>query len=489
MSNTSVRQRPQPSLPAFESAENIPVDGDEAYWQGIQANIIQDTQNPDRLYADWTASGRLYRPIEERITELAGQLMANTHTEDSYTGREMSRYLAQAHERIKAHVNAQSSDVLLNVGTGMTGALAKLIRLLGWWSHESHRQLILDNQAERPLVYITHREHHSNQTMWLESLVELRLIPALAGDEIDLAWLEQDLAREAERKIKVASVTAASNVTGIITPYREIARLMHAQGGLAFVDFAASAPYVDIDMHPNDDEWLDAIYFSPHKFLGGPGSNGVLVFNQALYHNRVPDQPGGGTVLWTNPWGEHRFISDIEQRESGGTPGILQTLRTALAIQLKEEMGTERIAARETLLNRRLFDRLKDIPNVRVLSDQHRDRLSVFSIVFANLDYSSAVQRLSDQFHVESRGGCACAGTYGHHLLEIDHCTSNAITQGLDDLHQVDKPGWVRISLHPSMSLAQLDRLGDAIAAVAQLSADMAPIPRVAAADFWTALS
>ncbi|WP_320824219.1 aminotransferase class V-fold PLP-dependent enzyme, partial [Reinekea sp.] len=207
------------------------------------------------------------------------------------------------------------------------------------------------------------------------------------------------------------------------------------------------------------------------------------------YHNQVPDQPGGGTVLWTNPWGEHRFISDIEQRESGGTPGILQTLRTALAIQLKEEMGTQRIAAREALLNRRLFERLKEMAQVRVLSDQHQDRLSVFSIVFSNLDYSTAVQRLSDQFQVESRGGCACAGTYGHHLLDIDQFTSNAITQGLDDLDQIDKPGWVRISLHPSMSLAQLDRLADAIAEVAQLPADLAPMPRVAAADFWTALS
>jgi selenocysteine lyase/cysteine desulfurase len=489
--SVSLSRSAQPSSASAVEAASTNAQGepDRAYWQGIQANIIEDRQNPDRLYADWTASGRLYRPIEQRISELAGQIMANTHTEDSYTGREMSRYLAQAHERIKAHVRADSSDVLLNVGTGMTGALAKLMRLLGWWSHESHRQLILDNLAERPLVYITHREHHSNQTMWLESLAELRLIPALDGDDIDLAWLEQDLLREAKRKIKVASVTAASNVTGIVTPYRDIARLMHAQGGLAFVDFAASAPYVDIDMHPNADEWLDAIYFSPHKFLGGPGSNGVLVFNQALYQNRIPDQPGGGTVLWTNPWGEHRFIKDIEQRESGGTPGILQTLRTALAIQLKEEMGTERIAAREAWLNQRLFARLSAMPAVRVLSDQHRDRLSVFSIVFANLDYRSAVQRLSDRFYIESRGGCACAGTYGHHLLAIDQCTSNAITAGLDEACPTDKPGWVRISLHPSMSVAQLDRLADAIGAVAQLSVDQTPLPRTPAADFWTTLS
>ena len=121
----------------------------------------------------------------------------------------------------------------------MTGALAKFIRMLGWWSHESHRSVILKNMDERPLVYITHREHHSNQTMWLESLAEMRIIPALPGDEIDLNWLEKDLAKESKRKVKLASVTAASNVTGITTPFRDVAKLMHDNDGWCFVDFAA----------------------------------------------------------------------------------------------------------------------------------------------------------------------------------------------------------------------------------------------------------
>ncbi len=451
--------------PSILKADKI--DSDNEFWAHIASQIVVDPDYKNRIYADWTASGRLFRPIEDRIINMVGGLMANTHTEDSYTGRIMTTWLHEAEQVIKKHVNASTDDILLNVGNGMTGALAKLMRMMGWWCHEQHRAAVVASMTERPLVYITHREHHSNHTMWIESLVELRIIPALPGDEIDIDWLEQDLAQEANRKIKIASITAASNVTGIETPFRKIARIMHEKSGFCFVDFAASGPYVDIDMHPAKDEWLDAIFFSPHKFLGGPGSSGVLFFNKHLYQNKVPEQPGGGTVLWTNPWGEHRFVADIEQRESGGTPGILQTIRTAMAIQLKEEMGTKRIGEREQYLNAIFFARLKDIEGVCILSEQHAHRLSVFSIVFSDIDYKTAVQRLSDDFKVETRGGCACAGTYGHHLLNIDYSTSKRITDHLDDEFQSLKPGWVRVSLHPCMSELDVNNIADAIEKVA----------------------
>jgi selenocysteine lyase/cysteine desulfurase len=446
------------------------------FWEHIANQIIIDPDYKQRIYADWTASGRLFRPIEERITNMVGGLMANTHTEDSYTGRVMTTWLHESEQVIKKHVNASTEDVLLNVGSGMTGALAKLMRMMGWWCHEQHRAAVMATMGEKPLVYITHREHHSNHTMWIESLVELKIIPALDGDEIDIEWLERDLINEQNRKIKIASITAASNVTGIETPYRNIAKTMHANGGVCFVDFAASAPYVEINMHPAKGEWLDAIFFSPHKFLGGPGSSGVLLFNKHLYQNKIPEQPGGGTVLWTNPWGEHRFIEDIEQRESGGTPGILQTIRTAMAIQLKDEMGTQRIYEREQYLNAILFKRLEKIKGVRVLSDQHSQRLSIFSIVFNDIDYKTAVRRLSNDFQVETRGGCACAGTYGHHLLDIDYCTSKSITDQLDDELQDLKPGWVRVSLHPCMSAIDVNKIADAIEKVASGIAAKKPI-------------
>ncbi|MFQ3230151.1 aminotransferase class V-fold PLP-dependent enzyme [Reinekea sp.] len=455
----------------------------ETMWQRIHEQIIGE--NDDRLYADWTASGRLYQPIEDRISNTVGRYMANTHTEESVTGRTMTHWYQESVQHIKKHVNANSEDVLISVGNGMTGALAKLIRMLGWWAHENHKTSALSSMDDRPLVYITHREHHSNQTMWLESLAELRIIPSLAGDYIDIEWLEKDLAKEAHRKVKVASITAASNVTGIVTPYHKIAQIMHENGGLCFVDFAASAPYVDIDMHPSELESLDAIYFSPHKFLGGPGTNGVLVFNGRLYTNDVPELPGGGTVVWTNPWGEHRFVSDVEQRESGGTPGILQTIKVAMVVKLKEEMGVENILAKEKLINSEFFARLHGIEGVQVLSGHHRDRLSIFSIIFEQVDYHQAVTILSEQYGIETRGGCACAGTYGHHLLNIDHCMSNKITDEISEEHQESKPGWVRVSFHPSMSIADVHRIADAIAEVATGKAtntnslNFAPVPNI----------
>ena len=434
-------------------------------WQHLRANTIG--QDDDRLYADWTASGRLYRPIEQRLIEVAGPMMANTHTEDSVTGQYMTRALHEAEDIIRAHVNADANDVVLLTGTGMTGALAKLIRLLGLWVHERHRDALMPDRDRQPLVYVTHMEHHSNHTLWLETLAEVCVIPPTETGEVDLAWLAGSLDRQPSGRPVFASVTAASNVTGVAAPYRSIARLLHRAGGYCFVDFACAAPYVDIDLHPADDEPLDAVFFSPHKCLGGPGSAGVLVFNRYLYRNRVPDQPGGGTVLWTNPWGEHRFLDDIVQRESGGTPGILQGLKAAMALQLKEAIGTRAMGERERELNRRFFDRLDAMSGVRLLAGDQRDRLSVFSVIFERLPYTQAVRRLSLDYGVEARGGCACAGTYGHYLLDIDRTTSRRITERLDRGELDAKPGWVRLSFHPMMTFAEVDRVADAVEAVA----------------------
>jgi selenocysteine lyase/cysteine desulfurase len=253
-------------------------------------------------------------------------------------------------------------------------------------------------------------------------------------------------------------VTACSNVTGIETPYYEIARIMHEHGGYIFVDFAASAPYVDIDMHPADPlEKLDAIFFSPHKFLGGPGSSGVLVFCSSLYHNPVPDQPGGGTVDWTNPWGEYKYIDDIEAREDGGTPGFLQAIKTALAIEVKNQMGTSNIRAREEYLVQKAFKGLEQIRGIHLLADNIRDRQGVISFYLDNIHYNLVVKLLSDRFGVQVRGGCACAGTYGHFLLDVSYEHSHEITERISHGDLSVKPGWVRISLHPTMTDEELD--------------------------------
>ena len=444
-----------------QALQNTPVD-----WEAVRRHTVVLPEQ--RLYADWTASGRLYRPIERRLSDEIGPWMANTHTEDSDSGRFMTRALQEAEGVIRRHVNAAEDDVLLFAGNGMTGAVAKLVRMLGLWVHERHRDAVLSQLSQRPLVYVTHMEHHSNQTLWLETLAEVRVIPPDNLGSVDLDWLETDLAQLEPGRPRYASVTAASNVTGVAAPYRAIARLMHRHQGYCFVDFACAAPYVHIDMHPPGEEPLDAVFFSPHKFLGGPGSAGVLVFNRRLYRNRVPDQPGGGTVLWTNPWGEHRFLTDIAERESGGTPGILQALKAALAVQLKEEIGTAAMAEREQQLNQAFFQWLDDCPGVRVLAGEQRDRLSVFSLVFERVHYSTAVQQLSREHGIEARGGCACAGTYGHHLLGIDRATSERITCRLERGDETAKPGWVRLSFHPMMTLQDLERVALAVRAIAQ---------------------
>jgi selenocysteine lyase/cysteine desulfurase len=244
---------------------------------------------------------------------------------------------------------------------------------------------------------------------------------------------------------------------------------MHEHGGICFVDFAASAPYADIDMHPdNAAQKLDAIYFSPHKFLGGPGSAGVLVFDGRLYHNSVPDVPGGGTVDWTNPWGEHRFVKDIEAREDGGTPAFLQTIRAALAVRLKEQMDVKAMEAREHELLQRAFALLRDVPGLVILADRTQDRIGVISFYIEGIHYNLIVQLLNDRFGVQVRGGCSCAGTYGHYLLHVDWDKSHSITDRIDAGDLSAKPGWVRLSLHPTMTDEEMEYAIDGIRQIAE---------------------
>ena len=288
------------------------------------------------VYADWAASGRLYRPIESYISNTLGPYVANTHTETTLTGTVMTHAYHQAYDIIKSHVNAADEDVLLFAGFGMTAVINKFQRILGLRVPEKYIERIEPAGDERPLIIITHMEHHSNQTSWEECMCDVKIVRRKSNGLPDLHHLEEILKANASRKLIIGSFTACSNVTGIITPYYQMAEIVHRHGGYCFVDFSASAPYVDIDMHPeNPQQKLDAIFFSPHKFLGGPGSSGVIIFDRSLYDNSIPDHPGGGTVLWTNPWGEHRFFDDIEIREDGGTPGFLQAIKASLSILLK----------------------------------------------------------------------------------------------------------------------------------------------------------
>jgi selenocysteine lyase/cysteine desulfurase len=422
------------------------------------------------IYADWIASGRLYRPIEERIINQIGPFVANTHTETSESGTRMTNAYHHAQHLIKKHVNAGPDDVLITAGFGMTAVINKFHRILGFKSCGKlmHKECLYES-TERPIVFITHMEHHSNHTSWYSTNCDVVIIPPCENMLVSEDNLRKELEKYKDRKLKIGSFSAASNVTGIITPYHKLAKIMHEYGGLCFIDFAASAPYVDMNMHPEDPmEKLDAIMFSPHKFLGGPGTSGVLIFDKSLYKNEVPDHPGGGTVDWTNAWGEYKFIDDIELREDGGTPGFLQTIKTALCIELKNEMGTKAIMEREHELIDKAIDGLCAIEGVRVLCSEQRDRIGAISFYHENIHFNLMVKLLSDKFGVQVRGGCACAGTYGHILLDVDYETSRRITEqiNLGDLSQ--KPGWIRLSVHPTMTDKELDTFVDAVATIAK---------------------
>ncbi|HEY1193207.1 aminotransferase class V-fold PLP-dependent enzyme [Flavobacterium sp.] len=416
---------------------------------------IYGTQN--LLYADWIASGRLYFPIEDVMIRKIGPMIANTHSFSSQTGKASTYAYQYARQLIKDHVNASDSDCLVATGTGMTAALNKLQRIMGLRSEDNIYNVKLNFDEERPVVFITHMEHHSNQVPWYETIADVVVLPCRENNLVDPKILSEELKKYESRRLKIGSFTACSNVTGIITPYHELAKIMHQNGGYCFVDFAASAPYVKIDMHPKDpEEQLDAIFFSPHKFLGGPGTCGILVFNEKLYQSNFPDNPGGGNVKCTNPWGEYHYSDAIEVKEDGGTPGFLQVMRTALCLELKDKMGVEKMKERETELLQLCFSELQKIEGLTILGDLETERIGCVSFTIENIHYNLLVRLLNDRFGIQVRGGWSCASTYAHFLLDIDEEKSNEITSGILQKNLTEKPGWVRVSLHPTMKNDEL---------------------------------
>ena len=425
---------------------------------GINQTFVSPYGEQKLIYTDWTASGRLYGPIEEKLLNKFGPFVANTHTETSTSGAAMTLAYFEARNIIKRHVNANKNDVLITEGSGMTGVVNKFQRILGLKICDSLKEYTNVPDELKPIVFISHMEHHSNQTSWLETIADVEVVPCNEEGLLCLKNFEKSIKKHEHRKLKIVSITSCSNVTGIETAYHKVAKLIHKYNGLCFVDFACCAPYVAMDMHPKEeDEYLDAIFFSPHKFLGGPGSSGVLIFNKKLYKNIVPDNPGGGTVSYTNPWGGHDYFDDVETREDGGTPAFLQTIKIALAIQLKEKMGVENIRKREEEINKIIFKTLESLSDVNILAPDHKERLSIFSFYFKNYHFNLVVKLLNDRFGIQTRGGCSCAGTYGHFLLNVDQETSNRIKNEILHGCNTEKPGWVRLSIHPTISFEELE--------------------------------
>lgn len=429
-------------------------------------------------YSDYTASGRSLSFIEDYIREQVLPLYANTHTETSGTGLQTTRFREEAREIIRECCGANRAEhVVIFAGTGMTGAIDRLITILGIRLPSAlDDRFHLSDQIpleERPVVFVGPYEHHSNELPWRESIADVIEIKEDADGQIDLEDLETNLVAYQQRPMKIGSFSAASNVTGIISDTTKISSLLHRHGALSFWDFAASAPYVGIEMRSAGDgqlDYKDAIFLSPHKLIGGPGTPGVLIVRRALVQNAVPAVPGGGTVAYVSP-DHHRYLEDPEHREEGGTPEIIGAIRAGLAFKLKDEVGVEMIRALEHGFIRRAIESWSANPRIQILGNPAADRLSIVSFVVRHEDrvlhHNFVVALLNDLFGVQARGGCSCAGPYGHRLLGIDLATSSRFEKLISEGCEVIKPGWVRVNFNYFIPEEEFDYIIAAVHLVA----------------------
>jgi selenocysteine lyase/cysteine desulfurase len=432
------------------------------------------------IYADYTASGRALTFIEDYIRDQVLPYYANTHTETSFTGAQTMAFREQAREEVRRAVNGSSEDRVIFCGPGATAAINKLIDILGLrLPRDLANKYDLESAIpanERPVVFVGPYEHHSNELPWRESIADVVAIPLTVEGQICQAVLAQKLQQYADRPLKIGSFSAASNVTGIKSDVSGITCLLKSQGAMAFWDYAAAAPYVGIDM--NGAAPIDAVFVSPHKFIGGPGTPGILIAKQSIMNNSVPAVVGGGTVVYVTPE-DHRYVDNAERREEGGTPAIVESIRAGMVFKLQQEVSTDEIERREAVFVQRAIKAFKQCPDLDILGNPDAPRLSIMSLRFNHagkaLHYGFVVALLNDLFGIQVRGGCSCAGPYGHALLDMDMTYSRAIEEEIVQGSMVLRPGWVRLNFNYFIADAEFDYLVAAITLVAEQGWRMLP--------------
>ncbi|KIC12199.1 aminotransferase class V [Leisingera sp. ANG-M1] len=419
------------------------------------------------VYADYVASGRALRQVEDFVARQVLPFYANSHTEASYCGTQMTRLRREARAEIARMTGATGDDAVIFTGSGATAGLNRLVSLFGV------------NEADRPVVFIGPYEHHSNILPWRESKAEVVEIPEAPGGGVDLEALEQALQDHAGSDLKIGSFSAASNVTGIITDPDPISRLLHAHGALAVWDYAGGGPYLPIDMGAKGAARKDAVVVSPHKFPGGPGASGVLVVNIQAVRRRCPSWPGGGTVSFVSPW-RHEYSGDLATREEAGTPNVIGDIRAALAFLVKEAVGQEQIEAREAQFAQMAWEGWSGNPRLRILGQRDAHRLPIFSFLVSDgagapVHQQLFTRMLSDVYGIQARGGCACAGPYAHRLLDISQPESETLFSELQAGEEMKKPGWVRLNFSYLMEPQTAQYIIDSVNDLTRRAAELAP--------------
>jgi len=413
------------------------------------------------LYADYVASGRALAFIEDAVRAHVLPYYGNTHTETSYVGRRTTQLREMAREAVRAAVRADENHAVIFAGAGATGAIDKLVRAFAMKG--------LDNAV----VFVGPYEHHSNDLPWRESGAQVVRVPLNDSGSVCLEMLEKELETHADAPLKIGAFSAASNVTGIRTDLRAIARILHRYDAICVADFAAAAPYIPVHLaqsQPGADDRIDAAVLSPHKFPGGPGASGLLIADRSLFDTDRPTLTGGGTVSYVTAEA-HRYVNDPEHREEGGTPAIVENIRAGMVMQLKRDMDEARVEAREAGLTRRMEEALCAIPGLELLGPRNVPRLGIFSfnlrVKGKLLHHNFVVALLNDLFGIQARGGCSCAGPYGHTLLNIDAATSARHEAAVHHGHSIFRPGWARLGVNWFFDEQDVDHIAAAVRFIA----------------------